>query len=162
MFNKKVAVIIVSIHREWELVVYLPSWILIYFKTLYNKPLKEALGLRMSLSFLSAGFIPKEQFCILCFLFSNLASIGHCMKSVQIQTFFLVRIFLYSDWIQENMDQKKLSIWTLFTQWVSSFSGFTQFVLHCLEKQKIALGSDLSGITSWGKGLFLVLSFTNN
>ena len=70
----------------------------------------------MSLSFLNAGFIPKEQFCILCFLFSNLASIGHCMKSVQIQTFFLVRIFLYSDWIQENMDQKKLPIWTLFTQ----------------------------------------------
>ena len=35
--------------------------------------------------------------------------------------FFLVRIFLYSDWIhsvriQENMDQKKLRIWTLFTQ----------------------------------------------
>ena len=44
--------------------------------------------------------------------------------------FFLVRIFLYSDWngdllrkssysvrIQENKDQKKLCIWTLFTQW---------------------------------------------
>ena len=30
--------------------------------------------------------------------------------------FFLVRIFLYSDWIQENTDQKKLRIWTLFTQ----------------------------------------------
>ena len=31
--------------------------------------------------------------------------------------FFLVRIFLYSDWIQENTDHKKLRIWTLFTQW---------------------------------------------
>ena len=42
---------------------------------------------------------------------------------------FLVRIFLYSDWInlrkspylvriQENTDQKKLRIWTLFTQWM--------------------------------------------
>ena len=31
--------------------------------------------------------------------------------------FFLVRIFLYSDWIQENMDQKKLRIWTFFMQW---------------------------------------------
>ena len=31
--------------------------------------------------------------------------------------FFLVRIFLYSDWIQENTDQKKLHIWTLFAQW---------------------------------------------
>ena len=30
--------------------------------------------------------------------------------------FFLVRIFLYSEWIQENTDQKKLRIWTLFTQ----------------------------------------------
>ena len=29
---------------------------------------------------------------------------------------FLVRIFPYSDWIPENTDQKKLSIWTLFTQ----------------------------------------------
>ena len=36
--------------------------------------------------------------------------------------FFLVRIFLYSDWIQENTDQKKLRIRTLFTQcswWLS-------------------------------------------
>ena len=41
--------------------------------------------------------------------------------------FFLVRLFLYSDWIrrfteysvriQENTDQKKLRIWKLFTQW---------------------------------------------
>ena len=30
--------------------------------------------------------------------------------------FFLVRIFLYSDWIQKYKDQKKLRIWTLFTQ----------------------------------------------
>ena len=30
--------------------------------------------------------------------------------------FFLVRIFLYSDWIQENTDKKKLRIWTIFTQ----------------------------------------------
>ena len=29
---------------------------------------------------------------------------------------FLVRIFLYSIRIQENRDQKKLQIWTLFTQ----------------------------------------------
>ena len=31
--------------------------------------------------------------------------------------FFLVRISLYSTRIQKNMDQKKLRIWTLFTQW---------------------------------------------
>ena len=30
--------------------------------------------------------------------------------------FFLGRIFLYSDWTQENTDQKKLCIWALFTQ----------------------------------------------
>ena len=30
--------------------------------------------------------------------------------------FFLVSIFLYLDWIQENTDQKKLRIWILFTQ----------------------------------------------
>ena len=30
--------------------------------------------------------------------------------------FLLVRIFTYSDWIQENRDQKKLRIWILFTQ----------------------------------------------
>ena len=29
---------------------------------------------------------------------------------------FLVRILLYSDWTQENKDQKNLRIWTLFTQ----------------------------------------------
>ena len=30
---------------------------------------------------------------------------------------FLVRIFPYLYWIRENTDQKKLRIWTLFTQW---------------------------------------------
>ena len=29
---------------------------------------------------------------------------------------FLVRILLYSDWMQENTDQKKLDLWTFFTQ----------------------------------------------
>ena len=37
-----------------------------------------------------------------------------------------------------------------------------EFVLHCLERRKIALGSDLSGITCQGKGLFSVESFANN
>ena len=30
---------------------------------------------------------------------------------------FLVRISVYSVWIQENTDQKQLRIWTLFTQY---------------------------------------------
>ena len=37
-----------------------------------------------------------------------------------------------------------------------------EFVLHCLERRKIALGSDLSGITCQRKVLFSVMSFTNN
>ena len=39
-----------------------------------------------------------------------------CVKSVQIRSFFLARIFLYLVRIQENTDQEKLRIWTLFTQ----------------------------------------------
>ena len=34
--------------------------------------------------------------------------------------FLLVRIFPYLDWIRENMDQKRLCIRTLFTQWTLS------------------------------------------
>ena len=30
--------------------------------------------------------------------------------------FFLVRIFVYAVRVQENTDQKKIRIWTLFTQ----------------------------------------------
>ena len=54
----------------------------------------------------------------------------HCMKCVQIRSFFLVRIFPHSDWIRRdtkyhsvfspnagNYGPKKLRIWTLFTQW---------------------------------------------
>ena len=37
--------------------------------------------------------------------------------------FFLTRIFLYPDWIQENTDQKKLRIWTLFMHCSLIFSG---------------------------------------
>ena len=37
-----------------------------------------------------------------------------------------------------------------------------EFVLHCLERRKIALGSDLWRITSQEKDLFAVLNFTNN
>ena len=40
----------------------------------------------------------------------------HCVKSVQIRSFFLVHNFSYSVRIRENTEQKKLRIWTLFTQ----------------------------------------------
>ena len=54
----------------------------------------------------------------------------HCVKSVQIASFFwsvfssnwtdhgdLLRKSPYSVQTQENTDQKKIRIWTLFTQW---------------------------------------------
>ena len=56
---------------------------------------------------------------------------GHCVKNVQIRSFFwsmfscirteygdLLRKSSYSVRIKEITDQKKLRIWTLFTQWV--------------------------------------------
>ena len=56
-----------------------------------------------------------------------------CVKSFQIRSFFwficshirteykdLPRKVSYSVWIWENTDQKKLRIWTLFTQWEHS------------------------------------------
>ena len=56
------------------------------------------------------------------------------MKTVRIRSFsgsplrencpntelFLVRVFLYLDWIQENTDQKQFRNWTLLTQFVFS------------------------------------------
>ena len=50
--------------------------------------------------------------------------------------FFLVRVFLYSDWIQENTDQKKLRIYTLFTQcWGYNFEWLMiaskkEYIIH--------------------------------
>ena len=45
---------------------------------------------------------------------------------------FLVRIFLYSVRIQENMDQKQLRILTFFTQCQKSSS--TRYIQICLTK----------------------------
>ena len=48
--------------------------------------------------------------------------------------FFLVRIFpYYSNWIQENTDQKKLHIWTLFTQSFTPRSHLGKF-FQCVEQ----------------------------
>ena len=53
--------------------------------------------------------------------------------SVQIRSFFLVRVFPHLDWIRrdsissysvrmrKNTDQKKVRIWTLFTRWLTVF-----------------------------------------
>ena len=51
--------------------------------------------------------------------------------------FFLVRIFVYSDWIQENTDQKKLRIWTRQISHLLSSSFFT-FPLETLSLRNIS------------------------
>ena len=43
-------------------------------------------------------------------------NIFHSVKNFKMRSFFLVRIFLYSVRIQENTDQKKLRIWTVFSR----------------------------------------------
>ena len=43
----------------------------------------------------------------------------------------LVRIFPYLDWIRENTDQKKLRVWSLFTQGVFSAKGVEAYSEFC-------------------------------
>ena len=45
--------------------------------------------------------------------------------------FFLVRIFMYSVRVQENTDQRKVRIWTLFTQW-----NYVKERNHCISLLK--------------------------
>ena len=72
-----------------------------------------------------------------CIMFRVVLEFTHCVKSIQIRSFFssffscirtecgdFLRKFQYSVRIQEHKDQKKLSIWTLFTQCAFPF-------LHC-------------------------------
>ena len=59
-------------------------------------------------------------FCKLCEILKALILEYHCMKSVQIRSFFwsvFSRIRTEYGEIRENTDQKKPRIWTLFTQW---------------------------------------------
>ena len=58
--------------------------------------------------------------------------------------FFLVRIFLYSVRIQENTDQKKLHIWTLFTQCLVKCCSYililiVELILRTLLKEKLRI-----------------------
>ena len=73
------------------------------------------------------------------FVFRYVFLVVHCVKSVQIRRFFwsvfsrirtkyirseygeMLCISLYSVQMQKNADQKKLRIWTLFTQWNCKF-----------------------------------------
>ena len=69
--------------------------------------------------------------CFFCTHVRNNTCITHCMKSVQIRSFFwsvfyciwteygeILRISPYLVQMLENMDQKKPRIWTLFTRWL--------------------------------------------
>ena len=61
------------------------------------------------------GFRLKQQSYMRRSLFKIVNQNRHCVKSAQIE-FLLVCIFPYSLRIRENTDQKKLRIWTFFTQ----------------------------------------------
>ena len=72
----------------------------------------------------------------------------HCVRSVQMRTFFwsvyscirteyrdLLLKSPYSVQIQENTDQKKLRIWTLFTQYYIHQKQFpTKYILQKISK----------------------------
>ena len=92
----------------------------------------------MPLLFLNAAFISKEQLL------------------------FLHSVFLLSSYC--NMNNFCCSQYRSYYKGIPSYlhDRPREFVLHCLKRRKIALGFDFSGITSQRKGLFLVLSFTNN
>ena len=47
----------------------------------------------------------------------NIKKTGELCEMCPNTEFFLVHIIPYSVRMQENTDQKKLRIWTLFTQW---------------------------------------------
>ena len=61
------------------------------------------------------GFRLKQQSYMRRSLFKIVNQNRHCVKSAQTE-FLLVCIFPYSLHIRENTDQKKLRIWTFFTQ----------------------------------------------
>ena len=64
-------------------------------------------------------FAPRNNF-IMALWFSSLREM--CPNT----ELFLVRIFLYSDWMQENTDQKLLRICTLFTHfWLKTKEKFS-------------------------------------
>ena len=58
--------------------------------------------------------------CYILILYSFiLTSVEYALREkCQNTEFFLVRIFLYLVQMQENVDQKKLRIWTLFTRYM--------------------------------------------
>ena len=96
------------------------------------------MSLRTPLLFLNPNFVSKEQ---LLFLYSTFSLFSYC----DMNTFYCNQYQSYHKGIPFYLHDSP-----------------REFVLHCLERQKVALGSDLSGITCQGRGLFSVLCFTNN
>ena len=116
----------------------LPSRVLNYSITLHNKSFKEVLSLRMPYLFRNASFVSKEE---MLFLHSTFSLSSYC----DMNTSYYSQYRSYNKGIPSYLHDRP-----------------REFVLHCLERRKIALGSDLSGITCQRKVLFSVMSFTNN
>ena len=101
--------------------------------------------------------------------------VSHCMKSVQIRSFFwsvfsrirteyeeILRISQYSARIRKSTDQKKLRIWTLFTQcrgWLllRHFSCLSHIYLHVQQKPKLS-HTKIGGNSSGGEGEQQIIS----
>ena len=92
----------------------------------------------MPLLFRNAFFVSKEQLLFLHPKFS-------LSSYYNMNTFYCSQYRSYNKWIPSYLHDRP-----------------REFVLHCLERRKIALGFDLSGITGQRKGLFSVVSFANN
>ena len=73
--------------------------------------------------------------------------------------FLLVRIFLYLDWIQEIADQKKVRVWTLFTQ--CQVKIFTLIMICFTYDFRVGMDSSKSCGQKFGQKLFSASLKTN-
>ena len=101
------------------------------------------------------------------FVLNYTSKTTHCVKSVQIRSFFwsvfsrirteyreILSIYPYSVPMRENADQKKLRIWTIFTRWhsqkLSIFSGQPLLILLHQKVQAIEIVPNLfTKRTAW-------------
>ena len=62
-----------------------------------------------------------SKYSSFCYIIITKLGLVYCTEQLRKKCpktkFFLVHMFLYSDWIQENRDLENLRISTLFTQW---------------------------------------------
>ena len=102
----------------------------------------------LHLNYLLYSFLPNhlikrstcsKSSCISCFWFSGGTNINSLRERCPNTEFFLVSIFLYSVRIQENIDQKKLRIWTLFTQWLCKHAISEVMLFEMVALLKICL-----------------------